>query len=75
MGESLRLVRPASDLQTIEALTELLEAAKAGKVIGLAYVALHLQDEYSADLVGQARRSPLLSRGICRCLEDAIAQK
>lgn len=75
MGQPLYIVEPRQDHATVEALSKLLEAARAGKIIGLAFVALHNHDEYSADLVGQALRSPLLSRGICRALEDAIAKK
>lgn len=75
MGNALYLVKPIEDSDTVEVLTRLLVAARAGEVIGLAFVALHHQDAYSADIVGQALRSPLLSRGICRALEDAIAKK
>lgn len=75
MGNALYLVKQLEDSDTVKALIKLLEAARAGEVIGLAFVALHHQDAYSADIVGQACRSPLLSRGICRALEDAIAKK
>jgi hypothetical protein len=71
----LRLVPPTQDRDTVEALTLLLAQAKEGKIIGLAYIALHHQHGYSADLVGDALKSPLLSRGICRALEDTIAAK
>lgn len=75
MGARLTLVIKAPDRETVETLTRLLEAARSGTIIGLAYVALHHHHEYSADLVGQALSSPLLCRGICRCLEDAISRK
>ena len=75
MGARLTLVGNAPDRDTVETLTRLLAEARAGKVIGVAYVALHHHHEYSGDIVGQALNSPLLSRGICRCLEDTIAKK
>lgn len=75
MGGILILAGPRPDPETVALLSRLLADAQAGKVIGIAYVALHSQDEYSGDVVGQCLRSPLLSRGICRCLEDTIARK
>lgn len=71
----LKLVPDPQDLETVETLTLLLAQAKAGKIIGMAYVALHHHHEYSADIVGCVLESPLLSRGICRALEDSIAAK
>lgn len=75
MDRCLILVRPDKDSETVETLTLLLKEARAGRVIGLAYVALHRHHEYSANLVGSALESPLLARGICRALEDAVATK
>jgi hypothetical protein len=69
------LVQPRQDSATVETLQRLLDEALAGRVIGLAYVALHTQDEYSGHVVGQVLESPLLARGICRALEDTISKK
>lgn len=75
MPRCLYLVPLAVNQDTIQVLERLLQEARAGRILGLAYVALHHQHEYSADMVGSALESPLLSRGICRALEDVIAQK
>lgn len=74
MRRQLHLVRRKEDMMTVTVLSRLLEDAIAGRVIGIAYVALHHRHEYSADIVGSALQSPLLSRGICRALEDAVAE-
>lgn len=75
MVRSLHVVRDSPDQATVDVLTRLLADAKMGRVIGLAFVALLHHHEYEADMVGQALESPLLSRGICRALEDEISQK
>lgn len=73
MGTPLRAVPARIDPLVTKALTILLQEAADGRIIGFAYVALRPHHEYSADLVGTALDSPLLSRGICRALEDAVA--
>lgn len=75
MGNRLRVVTPLPDRQIIDSLLYLLAKAEAGDLTGFAYVALYKQDKYSADLVGTVASHPLLSRGVCRALEDAIALK
>lgn len=74
MGTILRVVPAKSDPLVVKELGRLLQEAVAGRIIGFAYVALRPHHEYSADLVGTVLDSPLLSRGICRALEDAVAE-
>ena len=57
---------------TVDALSALLEDAKAGKLLGLAYVALLDQDRYTADLIGSVNDHKLLARGLCAALEDTL---
>jgi hypothetical protein len=40
----------------------------------MAYVVLCRRNQYQGDLVGTAKTSPLLARGLCRALEDAISK-
>lgn len=74
METNLRLVTAPADRGTVDALTTLLEDAKAGRITGLAWIALHPGDGYSADMVGAVTEHRLLARGICRALEDTIAK-
>lgn len=73
MEGKLAVVHPTVDRDTLEALERLVSAAKAGRIVGLAYVALHCGPDYSGDVVGRARAHPLFTRGVVRALEDAIA--
>lgn len=71
--DTLRIVEPVVDADTVRSLQKLLEAALRGRIVGLAYVALHCGPDYSADVVGEAKAHPLLTRGIVGALEDAVA--
>lgn len=71
----LQLVQPTVDQPTVDALTKLLEDARRGSVVGVAYVALHHGSDYSGDVVGQAEAHPLFTLGIARALEDVVAAR
>jgi hypothetical protein len=70
----LKLVEAAPDSQVIAALRLLLAEAEAGRITGLAYVTLESGSGFSADVVGACRRSRLLSLGIAKALEEAVAE-
>ena len=70
---ALQIVHPAIDSETVETLERLLADAKIGRVVGLAYVALHNGPDYSAEIVGEAAAHPLLARGIASALADSVA--
>ena len=74
MGQ-LHIVRPVIDEPTVEALKQLLEEARLGRIVGLAYIALHCGPDYTADIVGAALLHPLLTRGIAAALADAVADR
>lgn len=68
----IKLVAPAKDAETVDVLEDLLGRARRGEVIGLAYVALHPGCDYSGDVVGVARLTPLLARGIVGALWEEL---
>jgi hypothetical protein len=70
----LTLIKPCVDADTVTTLHRLLMEAQAGRIVGLAYVALCRRNQYEGDLVGAVTDSPLLARGLCRALEDAITK-
>ena len=72
MGTVIHLAQTRPSKETIEVLTALLSEARAGKIIGLAYVAVHKQAEFSADLTGTAKTSPLLTLGMLEILKRRV---
>jgi hypothetical protein len=62
----------ADSKRLVEALRYLLREAEAGRVTGLAFVALHAGPEFSTGVIGRARHSPTLTRGMVHVLEDEI---
>lgn len=70
----IRLLPPAPSESTIKELETLLEDAKAGKVVGLAYIAL-APKSYTVNSVGQANIRPTLTRGMIRVLDDLMRDR
>ena len=61
-------------LDTIGCLEELLEDARQGDLVGVAFAALYHDRNYVVDATGEARTEPTYSRGmICR-LDDALGK-
>lgn len=75
MPHTLKLVKPQADAETVKALTALLRDAQEGRVVGLAYVALHKSPNYSGDVVGHARSHPLFTMGIVSALAGIVSDK
>jgi hypothetical protein len=67
-------VAPAVSGDTILTLDDLLRQARAGELIGVAFVALYKQREYVASATGEARRNPTFTRGMLAALDDAMAE-
>ena len=72
MGLVVKLVPSPVSKDTVDELAALLQEARAGKVIGLAYVALHKGQVFTADYVGQAKAAPIFTLGAIRVLSDHI---
>ena len=69
---ALKLVQPQEDRATVEELTKLLEKAKTGAIVGLAFVAMHQGGEYSGDVIGRAKAFPVYTLGLIRALEAIV---
>lgn len=54
----------------VDALEALLAAAKEGRLIGLAFAAMYKRDRFIVDVVGEAERRPVFTRGMIAVLED-----
>ena len=67
------LVGQVVSRETVEDLEHLLREALAGRIIGLAYVAMHKTFAYTVDISGETRRSPTMTRGMLLKLDDELA--
>ena len=69
-----RLVPLEISSDTVDALEELLQQARNGEIIGLAFVAMYRRREYIVHSTGEARRSPTFTRGMLLALDDDLAR-
>lgn len=59
---------------TVTCLELLLDAAKRGEVIGLAYAAMLKRRAYITNTAGEAYRNPTFSRGMIAALDDQLGR-
>lgn len=74
MGRVVRLVQRQASKETIDALTALLAEAKAGEIVGLAYVALQPHGKYTGDAIGTARTARTLTLGALLSLQHLLLE-
>lgn len=74
MGEIVRLVPAGVSDETVKAIEYLLQEARAGRYVGLAWVAMRAGYLYDVDIAGETRRAPTFTRGMLRVLDDELAQ-
>lgn len=74
-GVVLSLVRPTVSADTVKAAEYLLQEARAGRVIGLAWVALQPGYGYEVDWAGEVKRDPTFTRGTLKKLDDEVSAK
>lgn len=67
------VVRPLDSQELVSALKELLARAESGALTGFAYVTLEPAGRYSGDVLGAARRLPILALGVIKALEVKVA--
>jgi hypothetical protein len=68
-------IAPASaSREAVQVLESLLEEARAGRVVGLAWVVIRPGLGFEVDVAGEARRQPVFARGLCRVLDDQLAK-
>lgn len=63
------MVRPVVSTDTVNALEILLAEARAGQLIGLAYVGLYPGRAYVADTAGEAQKAPIFTSGLLAILD------
>jgi hypothetical protein len=69
----VQLVRAPESNELLEVIEQLRADILAGRVIGLAWVAMHKTFDYSVDIAGETRRSPTLTRGMLHLLDEELS--
>jgi hypothetical protein len=60
--------------ELVECLELLLDQAKRGQIIGIAYAAMLKKRAYITNTAGEAHRNPTFSRGMIATLNDQLGQ-
>ena len=71
---SILSLPPVVCQRTILALERLITQARAGELVGLAYVAVH-RKQFTIDCIGRAEDNPILTRGMLACLDDELRDR
>ncbi|MDO9597251.1 MAG: hypothetical protein Q7J47_05975 [Azoarcus sp.] len=71
---SIRLAPPAKCGETIRVLEALLNEARSGQIVGIAFVAMYKKRSYTVDLSGEASRNPTFTRGMVKALDDRLSE-
>lgn len=66
------LIPDAVSSETVTALEQLTERARAGDVLGIGFVALLKRRRYIVNTAGECRHDPTLTRGMVLALDDEL---
>lgn len=69
------LVPDSLSTNTIKCLETLLEHARSGEVIGIAFAAMLKRQKFIVNSAGEARRNPTFSRGMVAALDDELSAR
>lgn len=61
--------------ETIECLETLLDRARRGQVIGIAFAVMLKRRAYIVNSAGEAHRNPTFARGMVAALDDQLSQR
>lgn len=73
MKPPYRLAPDALSHDTVDALEQLLDEARRGHVIGVAFAAMYKQRRYITNTAGEAHRNPTFARGMIASLDDELS--
>lgn len=66
------LIPDAVSGETVTALEQLIERARAGEVLGIGFVAMLKRRRYIVNTAGECRADPTLTRGMVLALDDEL---
>jgi hypothetical protein len=69
------LVKDGISTETTEALEQMLELARRGELIGLAFAGMLRQRKFFVNTAGEAHRSPVFARGMVAALDDELSER
>lgn len=72
-AQSFDLVRDIVSRDTVEALEQLLGAARSGDIIGIAFAAALKRKRYITNVAGTCYRNPTFARGMLGALDDELS--
>jgi hypothetical protein len=75
VARQLKCSTSPTDVDTVEALKQLLVLARKGEISGLAFVAQKTNQSFIVEVVGECRARPVYTRGMVRYLDDALARR
>lgn len=75
MRPPFRLVPDTLSTDTAEALAQLLDLAKRGELIGVAFAGMLKQRRYFVNTAGEAHRNPTFARGCVSALDDELGRR
>lgn len=74
LAADLHVVRYPGSTETIRALEDLLVQARAGEIIGIAFVVMCSGREYAVGIEGETRKAPTFTRGMLHLLDSELAK-
>lgn len=75
MKQPFELVTDSISHDSVEALQMLLQQAKSGELIGVAFAAMYRKGSFVVNTAGEAHRSPTFARGMIAALDDHLMQR
>ena len=71
-AKAYSLIPDAISAETVTALEQLTERARAGDILGIGFVALLKRRRYVVNTAGECRHDPTLTRGMVLALDDEL---
>lgn len=75
MKKQVKLVQVDTSTDLVEALEYLLQEARSGELIGLAYGAILKRRAFFVDAAGEAHRNPMFGLGVANVLACELIQR
>lgn len=60
---------------TVEALSQLLDLARSGEIIGIAFTCMLKQRKFFVNTAGEAHRNPMFARALVAVLDDSLSNR
>jgi hypothetical protein len=71
----INLIPDSLSHDTVECLQQLLDQAKQGQLVGIAFAGVIKRRGYIVDAAGEAHTNPTFARGMIAALDDRLALK